>query len=49
MGGTCSTCGGRIGAYRILVGKPDGKRDHLGHLGLDGTILLKWNFKTFFG
>jgi len=25
MGGACSTCGGRIGAYRALVGRPDGK------------------------
>jgi len=26
MGGACSTCGERRGAYRILVGKPEGKR-----------------------
>ena len=26
MGGTCSTCWGRIGVYRVLVGKPEGKR-----------------------
>jgi len=26
MGGTCSTYGERIGAYRILAGKPEGKR-----------------------
>ena len=27
MGGTCSTYGGkRIGVYRVLVGKPEGKR-----------------------
>jgi len=25
MGGACSTCGG-IGVYRVLVGKPEGKR-----------------------
>jgi hypothetical protein len=24
--GTCSTYGGRKGAYRILVGRPEGKR-----------------------
>jgi hypothetical protein len=36
---------GRIGAYRVLVGRPDGKRNHLGHLGLYGTIILKLNFK----
>jgi len=26
MGGACSTYGERIGAYRTLVGKPEGKR-----------------------
>jgi hypothetical protein len=26
MGGTGSTYGGRRGAYRVLVGKPEGKR-----------------------
>ena len=26
MGGACSTYGGSIGTYRILVGKPEGKR-----------------------
>jgi len=26
MGGACRTYGGRRGAYRILVGKPEGKR-----------------------
>ena len=26
MGGACSTYGGRRGAYRVLVGKPNGKR-----------------------
>jgi hypothetical protein len=25
----------------ILVGKAQKKRDHLGHLGLDGRIILK--------
>jgi hypothetical protein len=28
-------------AYRILVGKPDGKRP-LGRLDVDGRIILKW-------
>jgi hypothetical protein len=26
MGGACSTCGENRGAYRILVGRPDGRR-----------------------
>ena len=26
MGGACSAYGERIGAYRVLVGKPEGKR-----------------------
>jgi len=26
MGGACSTYGGIIGTYRVLVGKPEGKR-----------------------
>jgi len=26
MGGACGTLGDRIGAYRVLVGKPEGKR-----------------------
>jgi hypothetical protein len=26
MGGACSTCGERRGVYRVLVGKPEGKR-----------------------
>jgi hypothetical protein len=26
MGGACSSCGERRGVYRVLVGKPEGKR-----------------------
>ena len=29
------------GAYRLLVGKPEGKRP-LGDLGVDGWIILGW-------
>jgi hypothetical protein len=36
----------RIGETRnacnILVGKPEGKRDHSGDLGVDGKIILEW-------
>jgi len=31
-------------AYRVLVRKPDG-RDNLENLGIDATLILKWNFK----
>jgi hypothetical protein len=34
MGGACSTFGERIGPYRVLVGKPNGKRP----LGRRGRI-----------
>ena len=31
MGGTCSTCGERRGVYRVLVGKPEGRRPRVRH------------------
>jgi hypothetical protein len=31
-------------AYRVLVGKPEG-RNHLEDPGLDGRIMLKWIFE----
>jgi hypothetical protein len=31
-------------AYRVLVGKPEGK-SHLGDPGIDGRIILKWILK----
>jgi hypothetical protein len=33
--------GDRTGAYRVLVGRPDGN-NHLKNLSVDGRIILKW-------
>jgi hypothetical protein len=35
----------RRGAYRVLVGKPEGKRV-LGRHRLDGRIILQWIFRN---
>jgi hypothetical protein len=40
--------GERRGAYRALVGKPEG-RNHLEEEGVDGRILLKWIFDRLDG
>jgi hypothetical protein len=37
MGGACSTTGERKGVYRVLVGKPEGKRQL-------GTPSLRWDY-----
>jgi hypothetical protein len=41
MGGHATRMGERRGAYRILVGKSEG-RNHLENPGIDGRIILKW-------
>jgi hypothetical protein len=48
MGRTCGTYGERRGAYRALVGKPEG-RNHLKDPGVDGRIILKWIFEGLGG
>jgi hypothetical protein len=40
--------GERRGAYRALVGKPEGK-NHLEDPGVDGRIILKWIFERLDG
>jgi hypothetical protein len=40
--------GERRGAYRALVGKPEG-RNHLEDRGVDGRIILKWIFERLGG
>jgi hypothetical protein len=47
MGRTCIMYGKRSGAYRVLVGKPEG-RNYLKDIGMDGRMVLKsiwekWN------
>jgi len=37
-----------IGTYRVLVGTFGGKRP-LGNLDIDGRIILKLNFKKWYG
>jgi hypothetical protein len=41
MGRTCSTYGEKMNAYRILVGKPGGRR-LLGRPRLGGSVILTW-------
>ena len=42
----CSTIGNRRGAYRVVGGGPEGKRQ-LGRPWLDRRIKLKWIFKMW--
>jgi len=41
MGWACSVYGERRGVYRVLVGKPEGKRP-LGDPDIDWRIILRW-------
>jgi len=43
MGGACSTYGDRRVIYGVWRGNLR-ERDHLGDSGVDGRIILRWNF-----
>ena len=38
--------GERRGVYRVLVGKPEGKRP-LGRPSVGGILILRWNFRKW--
>ena len=40
--GHVARMGEERGVYGVLVGKPEGERDHWGDLGVDGWIILRW-------
>ena len=44
--GHLARMGERGGAYRVLVGKPEG-RSHLRDPGVDGRIILRWIFRKW--
>jgi hypothetical protein len=46
--GLVARMGKRRGAYRVLVGKPEGG-DHLEDQGVGGRIILKWIFRRWVG
>jgi len=43
--GHVARVGERRGVYRVLVGKPEGERDHLENPGVGGRIILRWLFR----
>jgi len=47
MGWACSIYGDRMGVYRVLVGKPEGERSHLGDPGVDWRIIIRWIFRKW--
>jgi hypothetical protein len=48
MGGACSTYEARRVSYRVLVEKPE-RKNHLEDQGVDGTVILRWNFTKWDG
>ena len=47
MDGTCGTYGDSRRGYRVLVGKPEGRRPL--DLGVDGWVILKWMLNNRMG
>jgi hypothetical protein len=47
VGRACSRYG-RVGVYRVLLGRPEGK-NLLEDPAVDGRIILKWIFKKWTG
>jgi hypothetical protein len=46
--GRVARMGDKTGAYRILVGTCEGKKQ-LGNPGVDGRVIIKWIFKNLDG
>jgi hypothetical protein len=44
LAGHVARTGEKRGVYRVLVGKPEGKK-HLGDPEVDGRIILRWIFR----
>jgi hypothetical protein len=49
MGKACSTNGENGNAYRILLGKPEKKRDHWQEKEVGGWATLKWILEKYDG
>jgi len=47
MSGACSAHGRQETLYRVLVGKPEGKRDVWGDSGVDVRIILRLIFRKW--
>jgi len=46
--GPVARMGDKTGAYRVLLGMPEGKRP-LGNPGVDGRVIINWIFKKLDG